>query len=68
MIIKDSKEILKLNFQYLIREQEKNHYGLRLLRNSKITEGELSNSISKNYKKLLKIIGLIIKTLKNPNS
>ncbi len=56
----------KLSISY--KEARETHYWLRLLRDSQITETELSNSLIEDCNELLKIIGSIIKTLKNPNS
>lgn len=56
----------KLTISY--KEARETHYWLRLLRDSNIIEEKLSESLLKDCNELLKIIGTIIKTLKNPHS
>ncbi len=53
----------KLSISY--KETRETHYWLRLLRDSKIIENQLSQSLIKDCEELLKIIGSIIKTLKS---
>jgi four helix bundle protein len=56
----------KLSISY--KEARETHYWLRLLRDSQIINSQLSKSLILDCNELLKIIGSIIKTLKNPNS
>ena len=56
----------KLSISY--KEARETHYWLRLLRDSKIIENKISEPLLKDCNELLKIIGSIIKTLKNPRS
>jgi len=56
----------KLSISY--KEARETHYWLRLLRDSQIIDQKLSQSMLKDCDELLKIIGSILKTLKNPNS
>lgn len=56
----------KLSISY--KEARETHYWLRLLRDSKIIDINLSESMLDDCDELLKIIGSIIKTLKNPHS
>ena len=56
----------KLSISY--KEARETHYWLRLLRDSQIIEQQISTSLITDCNELLKIIGSIIKTLKNPHS
>jgi len=56
----------KLSISY--KETREPHFWLRLLRDSNIIEDQLSQSLIKDCEELLKIIGSIIKTLKNSHS
>jgi four helix bundle protein len=56
----------KLSISY--KEARETHYWLRLLRDAQIISHQLSESMINDCNELLKIIGSIIKTLKNPNS
>ncbi|NGP87506.1 four helix bundle protein [Fodinibius halophilus] len=56
----------KLSISY--KEARETHYWLRLIRDSKLIKPELANSLIENCDELLKILGSIIKTLKNPHS
>lgn len=56
----------KLSISY--KEARETHYWLRLIRDVEIIENKLSQSLIQDCEELLKIIGSIIKTLKNPNS
>jgi len=56
----------KVSISY--KEARETHYWLRLLRDSKIIKPNLADSLLEDCTELLKIIGSIIKTLKNPHS
>ena len=56
----------KLSISY--KEARETRYWIRLLRDSNLIDKELSQSLIKDCNELLKIIGSIIQTLKNPNS
>ena|SRR5699024_288709 len=56
----------KLSISY--KEARETHYWLRLLRDAQIINKKLAKSMLQDCEELLKIIGSIIKTLKNPNS
>jgi four helix bundle protein len=56
----------KLSISY--KEARETHYWLRLLRDSQIIEQQISTSLITDCNELLKIIGSIIETLKNPHS
>jgi len=56
----------KVSISY--KEARETHYWLRLLRDSKIITRNLADSLLEDCTELLKIIGSIIKTLKNPHS
>ena len=62
----------KRDFQHKIsisyKEARETKYWLRLMRDSKVIDKKLSLSLLKDCEELLKIIGSILKTLKNPNS
>ncbi len=63
-----SRKDFKFKLTISYKEARETHYWLRLLRDTKIIETELSESLLEDCDELLKIIGSIIKTLKNPNS
>jgi four helix bundle protein len=56
----------KLSTSY--KEARKTKYWLRLLRDSKLIKSDLTASLLQDCEELLKIIGTILKTLKNPHS
>lgn len=55
--------ISKLTIAY--KETRETHYWLRLMRDTKIIEDKLANSLISDCEELLKIIGTILKTMKN---
>lgn len=61
---KDFKSKLSISY----KEARETHYWIRLLRDSEIIGKNLSDSLLKDCTELLKIIGSIIRTLKNLNS
>lgn len=61
---KDFKSKLSISY----KEARETHYWLRLLRDSRIIDEKLSQSMLEECAELLKIIGSIIKTLKNTHS
>lgn len=56
----------KLSISY--KEARETHYWLRLLRDSDFINQKLASSLINDCNELLKILGSIIKTLKDPNS
>lgn len=56
----------KLSISY--KEARETHYWLRLLKDSKLIKPQFADSRIEECNELLKIIGTILKTLKNPNS
>jgi four helix bundle protein len=58
--------ISKLSIAY--KEARETHYWIRLLRDSEFLKEKLASSMLKDCDELLKIIGTILKTMKNKNS
>ena len=50
------------------KEARETHYWIRLLRDSEFLKEKLASSMLKDCDELLKIIGTILKTMKNKNS
>lgn len=63
-----SRKDFKFKLTISYKEARETHYWLRLLSDSNIIEEKLSISLLEDCDELLKIIGSIIKTLKNPHS
>ena len=63
-----SKKDFKAKISILYKEARETKYWLRLLRNSELLNSGLATSLLKDCDERLKIIGSILKTLKNPNS
>lgn len=63
-----SRKDFKSKLSIAYKEARESHYWLRLLRDSEILEKRLAESLITDCEEILKIIGSIIKTLKNPNS
>ena len=63
-----SKKDFKAKLSISYKEARETKYWLRLLRDSELLNAGLATSLLKDCDELLKIIGSILKTLKNPNS
>lgn len=63
-----SRKDFKSKLSIAYKEARESYYWLRLLRDSEILEKRLAKSLLNDCEEILKIIGSIIKTLKNPNS
>jgi four helix bundle protein len=63
-----SRKDFKSKLSIAYKEARESHYWLRILRDSEILESRIAESLLVDCEELQKIIGSIIKTLKNPNS
>ncbi len=65
-----SRKDFKVKMDIAYKEARETHYWIRLLKDSKILEDKLANSLLNDTEELLKIIGSIIKSIKQtiPNS